>query len=194
MREQPHHLLTTRLHRRLLGLTPPLDLSGERTDVPLRTLVCHHEDRALLRRHLATAGQCRGGLLLGTRAGETLFLTHVLSAGYAWWLPEGDPFAVDARYVLGAVDALRNDSETHLDWIGNWVMYADGRVGSEEADRALWEEAYRRALVSEDAVLMVLGLNERRLEVRGYRVAQGQPETLEVEWVGDSAGEDDAGG
>lgn len=122
-----------------------------------------------------------------------LHLTHVLPAGYSWWLPDGDPFALDDRYVLGAIDALRNDSEVQLDRIGNWVMYADGRTRTEEEDRTLWKEAYRRALVSDDDVLVVIGLRERWLDVRAYHVAQGGPRSLYVEWVRDPAGESGAG-
>ncbi|WP_216320708.1 hypothetical protein [Deinococcus aestuarii] len=81
---QPHHLLTTRLHRRPLGLTPPLDLPGGTLPRPLETLVCPREVRGLLRRLLAATGQGRGGLLVGTRTGETLHLAHVLPASYSW--------------------------------------------------------------------------------------------------------------
>ncbi|WP_216320705.1 hypothetical protein [Deinococcus aestuarii] len=60
-------------------------------------------------------------------------------------------------------------------------MYADGRAHTEEEGLVLWEEAHRRALVSEDDVFLVIGLRERRLEVRAYHVVRGGPRALYVE-------------
>ncbi|WP_216329703.1 hypothetical protein [Deinococcus aestuarii] len=170
----------SRAHRRFLGLVAPVDQSGD--FVPLQRLVFAPGCREILIAHLATAGVARSGFLIGRIQGETLHVRLVLPAGYPGYLPPGDPLAIDGAYVLGAVDAARMSTGEDLDWVGSWVMRADGLAAAESADHALWRQARHRALVSPQAVLVTVGQGRERLVVRAYAEDDGVPLPLEVVW------------
>lgn len=171
----------SRAHRRFLGLVAPVDQSGD--FVPLQRLVLAPGCREILIAHLATAGVARGGLLIGRVQGEALHVRLVLPAGYLGHLPPGDPLAVDGAYVLGAVDAARMVGEEDLDWVGSWVMRANGLAAPEAADHAVWRQARHRALVSPQTVLVTVGQGRERLAVRAYTEDDGTPLPLEVIWA-----------
>ncbi|GAA5513101.1 hypothetical protein Dcar01_01827 [Deinococcus carri] len=170
----------SRAHRRILGLIAPVGIEGDYH--PLRRLVFAPGCRAATYAHLETAGVARGGLLIGYTRTGTVHVHMILPAGYVGLLPAGDPLAVDASYVLGVVDAARLSSGEPLDWVGSWVMRADGRAVSETADYEVWRRARRRALVSSEVALVTVGQDPERLIARAYVEDEGAPMPLEVVW------------
>lgn len=170
----------SRAHRRVLGLLAPVDTRQDY--VPVQTVVFGPGCRSALQAHLATAGVARGGLLIGQLDAGTVHVRLILPAGFVGRLPPGDPLAYDPSYLLGAVDVARLISGEGLDWVGTWVMRADGHASTELADEAVWWRARRRALVSDQVVFVTVGQGRTRLVVRAYVEDDGQPVGLKVAW------------
>lgn len=170
--------VVSRAHRRFLGLAVPLPAADELMST-LQAITFAPGSQSRFNQHLATAGVPRSGLLIGHRAGDRLHVQAILGAGYG-----GAPHAlhVEAQYALGAVDAAQRLSHHPVDWVGTWVMAADGRAHPEAADLPLWHRARALALVSDDAALVTVGHTPERLVVRAWCGDDG-PRALDVVWA-----------
>ncbi|MFC3833024.1 MULTISPECIES: hypothetical protein [Deinococcus] len=85
--------------------------------------------------------------------------------------------------TLRAVAAARQLSPHPVDWIGTWVMGADGLAQPESADLPVWQRARAQALVSADTVLITVGHSTERLVVRAWVEDDEPPRALEVVWA-----------
>lgn len=150
----------SRAHRRFLGLTLPPQLVVHADDfmVPKRFSLAGRAKKAMYE-HLSTAGQMRGGILLGHQEAETLHISALLPNGYG----VADPYAPDPQYVLGAVEAAQLLADKPLDWIGNWLMPADTILTAEWCDQ-VWVECRKRALVPLGTAVITFGYTSERVE------------------------------
>lgn len=179
----------SRAHRRFLGLALPPQISAADDEFrPLHQVLFQRSTHDMLRQHLQTAGPLRSGLILGYReagAPGVAQVCAVLSGGYG----QRDPLIPDAQYALGAVEAVSQLTTPPCEWLGTWVMPADGLAPSNEWDERIWHAARRRALISPDTVLVTFGQTPERLEVHAYTEDDGQPSPLAVVWQQPSGGE-----
>lgn len=183
-------MLPSRAHRRFLRLLAPTRSVSEQTEpyVPLVGIVLDRSLRSVLEMHLATAGQLRSGILLGSRQAETLLVRILLPAGYPPFLAKLHAFDMDARYVLGAVDALRLTSVGSWDWVGQWVMPADGLVPGDAWVQWACRMSMSRALMDVDTPLLIFGRSSERVEVQAWAAdpegARNDCRELTVTWMG----------
>lgn len=181
----PADLLPSRAHRRFLRQLQPVRPTRDAEYSPLTRLVLAHPLRSVLERHLATAGQVRGGILLGFQDDETLQVTHLLPSGYPPYLADRDPLALDGSYVLGAVDAARLTAPGPLDWVGSWVMPGEGLIPTLEWSLHVFERARRHALVSPDLPLLIFGRGEETTTLQAFVSELGSASAipLPVSWA-----------
>lgn len=157
-RTLPADLRPSRAHRRFLRTLGALMLPQEAEAYqPVASLVLRSSLWRVLEQHLATAGEVRSGVLLGEHRGSALQITHLLPSGYPPALCAHDPLALDPGYVLGAVDAGRQGGAGPLDWVGHWVIPADGQAPALGWSLRLFRQAQRRALVGPDTPLLLAG-------------------------------------
>lgn len=182
-------LLPSRAHRRFLRQLQPVRASRDAEYFPVNKLTLALPLRSVIDRHFATAGQPRGGILLGTHQESTLHVTHLLPAGYPPFLNTVDPLALDPGYVLGAVDAARQGTAGPLDWVGSWVMPATGLMPSPEWCLQAFRRAQRHALVSAEQPLLVIGQGTVTTALQAVicELETGHPSFLTTSW--DRAGE-----
>lgn len=187
----PADLLPSRAHRRFLRQLQPVRASRDEDYFPVTQLTLALPLRSVLDRHLATAGQPRGGVLLGTQREGNLQVTHLLPAGYPPFLNTVDPLALDPAYVLGAVDAARQSAPLPLDWIGSWVMPAAGLTPPPEWCLQTFRRARRQALVSAEQPLLVIGRGEDTTSLQAVicEPGTGHPAFLPVSWERPQGGE-----
>lgn len=179
----------SRAHRRFLGIALPPQVSEPRDEFyPLRQVLFLRPTRAMFQQHLQTAGSLRSGLILGyweASAPGIAQVCAVLSGGYG----QRDPLIPDAQYALGAVEALLQITPHPCEWLGIWVMPADGLAPSDHWDERIWHAARRRALISPDTLLVTFGRDAERLEVSAYTEDDGEPSPLSVAWQQSGGGE-----
>lgn len=149
-----------RAHRRFLGLTlpPQLVVPDEDFATPRYAAVEAGVKKAMYE-HLTTAGQERGGILLGYQVAETLHITALLPNGYG----VADPYAADPQYALGAVDAAQQHSPHPIDWAGNWLMPAEGVLTAKWCDE-VWFKSKARGLLPLGVPVMTFGRGIERVE------------------------------
>ena len=166
----------SRVHDRWLGRMGPRPLRSD-GDVVDR-VVLTQAARGMLRDHLQVTGAIRGGLLFGQVQDGTLTVQWVAQGSYPAW--ECSPLQVDGRYALGWIDAL-GTLHPSVEWVGQWLIYADAQQHSSLEDWAWLEEARRLGLFSEQQVFVFAGWSEGRLAVNSY-VSRDEPERLETEF------------
>lgn len=167
-----------RAQRRFLGLTMPIG-AQELTkhdfvpveDVAISSVVF----KMLTQQHLG-AGRLRGGTLLGFQVEGKLCIEVALPSNHTYQ----HPFAMEPAYLLGALDAVLQVTALPLDWVGNWVMPADGRQPDAGWTEETWHAARREALVSASSVLLTVGMAEDRLVIEAWSEREGQPFRLPV--------------
>lgn len=156
----------SRAHRRFLGLTLPHQQVPDHDDYVLpRNLRISPWARKSMHEHLSTAGQQRGGILLGMQEGETLHITGCLPNGYNY--SASDPYLPDAQYVLGAVEAAQQHAEFPIDWVGCWAMPASAILTLEWCEQ-VWEGYKARGLLPLGVPLITIGTTEVGLTYLGW--------------------------
>lgn len=169
----------SRAHRRFLGVTLPPHALPKRGDFqPLEQVDFTPVTRKALQEHVTTAGRLRGGILLGLQEGGRLHIHAVLPGGYGGFPPLSD----HGQYVLGAVEAAQQVTGMSLDWVGSWMMPADGLAPDGVWSERAWHLARRHALVSPETVLVTFGQSQERLDVRAWSEDNGEPRPLQVDW------------
>ncbi|WP_291426635.1 hypothetical protein [Deinococcus sp.] len=161
-----------RAQRRFLGLVLPIGLAIYKQDfIPVEDVFVSAIPLKMLGQQHQGAGRLRGGVLLGYQQDATLQIDVVLPSSCT---PQ-HPFDLQPDYVLGALDAALQVSPFPLDWVGNWVMPADGRHPEPSWVEEMWHAARGQALVSASQVLLTVGMAEDRLEVEAWGEREGQP-------------------
>lgn len=174
-------LPASRAHRRFLGILA----SGQETwdCAPQEGIILAAHLRPVVLQHLATTGIPRGGPILGYRSGDQFTATHLLSAMTPGLSGVRDPLAVDASYLLGAIDALRQFTGQPTDWIGHWYMATDGLATDELTDQLVWRRARRLALVGPCNALLTIGHGEGQPVMHAYVAQEGEMSPLPVKWA-----------
>lgn len=167
-----------RAQRRFLGLTMPFRtlevFNGDY--VPVEEVALSVVVTRMLAQQQRGAGQLRGGTLLGFQVEGMLSIEVILPSNHLYQ----HPFAVQPEYLLGALDAVLQVTALPLDWVGNWVMPADGRQPDAGWTEETWHASRREALVSASSVLLTVGMAEDRLVVEAWSEREGQPFRLPV--------------
>lgn len=167
-----------RAQRRFLGLTMPFRtlevFNGDY--VPVEEVALSVVVTRMLAQQQRGAGQLRGGTLLGFQVEGMLSIEVALPSNHTYQ----HPFAMEPAYLLGALDAVLQVTALPLDWVGNWVMPADGRQPDAGWTEETWHAARREALVSASSVLLTVGMAEDRLVVEAWSEREGQPFRLPV--------------
>lgn len=170
--EIPDHQPLNRAQRRFLGLVLPIGLAIYKQDfLPLEEVFLPAIALKMLGQQQQGAGRLRGGPLLGYQRGTTLSIEVALPSNCT---PQ-HPFDVQPEYLLGALDAALQVSADPLDWVGQWVMPADGHHPDACWSEELWHAARSQALVSVSQVLLTVGMAEDRLEVEAWGEREGKP-------------------
>lgn len=121
------------------------------------------------------------GLLFGQVRGNTLTLAVAMRAVWPTVKPH-DPFDVDERLLLGAGEALAFLSRGRLQWSGVWYMHADAQLAGPDRDVRLIRRAARRGLCDDRRVMVVVGWQDGRLQLRAsLGVSSGEVAELPVE-------------
>ncbi|CAM3423849.1 hypothetical protein DESA109040_12090 [Deinococcus saxicola] len=169
----------SRVHDRWLGIVGPRTL---RTDGEVvERVVLTQAARVALRGHLGVTGAVRTGLLFGQVQDGTLRVQWAAQGSYPAW--ESPPLQVDGHYVLGWADALATINPG-VQWVGQWLMYADAQQHPSLEDWAWLEDAQGLGLFGEQQIFVFAGWSEGRLAVSSY-ISRDEPERLETEF-GDS--------
>lgn len=185
--EYPHLLRAEQRFLGLIGDRPP------RTDAaaaPVETIEIFRPGAgAALKRLLSCTGRMQGGLLFGTRDEGTLVAGFAAPAGVRPWLRSDDPLQMDAAYVLGWTDCLRDaysitPGEKPMEWIGNWIAYPDSRLHSPNEDLPWITAGATRGLCDEDHPLLFVGWQESTLGMAAYLFdyASRSPVPVDVIW------------
>lgn len=154
----------SRAHRRFLGLTLPPQLVVPDEDFAVaHSIAVEKGVKKAMYEHLSTMGQERGGILLGYQAGETLHITALLPNGYGM----ADPYTPQAQYVLGAVEAAQQHAAHPVDWVGSWLMPADGELRGDWCDE-VWLTCKARGLLPLGVPVMTFGRTAEQVEVEYY--------------------------
>lgn len=126
-----------------------------------------------LRRQLYSPARARGGLLFGFQENETLHVVLASSAGAPDWYGGAgrEILDVDARFALGWSEALFGLLGGRVDWVGNWIAYADGQLRSERRDLRRFKRGHRLGIFDDRTALVVVGWEDEALGYRAY--AQG---------------------
>lgn len=165
-----------RAQRRFLGLTLPIGALEKRDYFPIEEVGLSSTVLRMLTQHQQGAGQLRGGTLLGFYFEERLSIEVVLPSKHTYQ----HPFAMEPEYLLGALDAISQVNALPLDWVGNWVMPADGRQPDPCWTEQMWHTARQQALVAGNTVLLTVGMAEDRLEAEAWCEREGEPYKLTV--------------
>lgn len=80
------------------------------------------------------------------------------------------PFTPDWRYLLGLVDALSDHGRTDVDWTGTWLMAPNNRPGSWAEHEAWLIQAHELALIDEQHVLLIVGVDDGRVVYAPYLI------------------------
>lgn len=136
-----------------------------------------------LRDQLYSPARVRGGLLYGFHQGDTLHIVLASTAGSPSWYRQRrrELLDIDERFALGWSEALINVMGDGVDWVGNWIAYADSQTQSEKRDLRWFKRGQRSGLFDDSAVLLVVvGWNEGELDCRTYvQGVDGQPEQIQ---------------
>ena len=170
----------TRAQQRLLGLTGPRRPRNDSENEALTSVVLSPAAWTGLRPFLDAPGRLTGGLLYGRRAGGVLHVQLVAPGGYPWWRPEGTPLDLDAHYTLGWADCLRNLYGDTVDWVGQWLLYADRGFPTTSVDHAWMDQGRPTRLIDHEHPLLVIGYDDGALRVRAYRYEYGSLDILSL--------------
>jgi len=169
----------TRAQQRLLHLSGPLRSrpDGE-TGVP-ESIVFSPEAIGMLHTQVYATGSVRGGPLFGSLLeGEVTVMAAITNGMLALGdTLRYDPLRVDSAYVLGWSESLALRYDGQVDWIGHWIMQADGLLGSTDQERSWFRRGLSTDLFNERNFLACVGWVEGILETRIYLV---DPITNEV--------------
>lgn len=126
-----------------------------------------------LERLLSCTGKMQGGLLFGYRHDTALNIGFAAPAGVRPWHQSDDPTDMDAGYVLGWMDCLRDAYSTTpgapaIDWIGNWIAYPDSRLRTAEEDLQWIRAARQKGLIDQDHLCLFVGWRGAQLAWSAY--------------------------
>lgn len=160
----------SRAQQRFLGLSGPLRTRRDDEAAPPSLLIFTPEVRAVLREQAYATGHLRGGPLFGSTLEGEVTVVAAVPGGYACLESalRYDPLRCDERYVLGWSDALRFRYGGQVDWIGQWVMRADSRLGPLSEHLSTLRRAVETDLVNTQQVLCCLGWSDARLSAAAY--------------------------
>ncbi|MFB9995121.1 hypothetical protein ACFFLM_24530 [Deinococcus oregonensis] len=169
----------SRARQRFLGLTsddPRPDDQGR----PPEVIELTADVQRRLLASLYAPGAFRSGPLFGTRREGLRHITDATRGVPPGLFPDDSTvFPLEAGYVLGCSDALTARDQA-LDWLGQWLMAPDRRLGS-PAEHAAWlSQAQALALVDEDTFVLILGIEEDSLEYRAYVLLGQRALSVEV--------------
>lgn len=142
--------------------------------VPIKTASLHSVGAgAALERILSCPGRMQGGLLFGYRDAEDIRIGFASPAGVRPWHLSADPTDMDAGYVLGWMDCLRDaysitPGADPIDWIGNWIAYPDGRLHTPEEDHHWFQVGRQKGLFDEEHLMLVVGWQNGQLGWNAY--------------------------
>lgn len=155
----------SRVHTRVFGFPLP-SLAQDEFPVPERVRVDPRVRRFFLAQ-LTLPGTYRSGPLFGPAHLEGGVQTFSAAAreGYPGLQPHlGEvPFAPDWHYLLGLVDALSDHGRHDVDWSGTWLMAPNNRPGTWAEHEAWLIQAHELALIDEQHVLMLVGVDDGRV-------------------------------
>lgn len=159
-----------RAQQRYLGLLAAQPPISDEDAVPLECVSFSREARHYLQCQLYAPGRLRGGLMFGSKRGDTLDVRFVSPMGYPWWYADSTsaPLDLDERYVLGWSDCLEVLHGGEIDWVGNWLARPNSLLGDVAEDLIWLGLGAEKGLFDDRHVLVVVGWGEGALTGRAY--------------------------
>jgi hypothetical protein len=140
---------------------------------PLEAVVLLPAVREALSRSLEVKGRWQGGALFGDTDAGSLTVRLVSPLGPpAWW---GQPLTPHLPYLIGWNDGLGAQPGPAVDWVGSWIAAPDSRLPDERADLSWLRRGADAGLFDQDHPLVVAGVQEGYLVLRGYAWEEGEP-------------------
>lgn len=143
---------------------------------PLEAVLLLPSVRQTLSQVLEVKGRWQGGALFGHTDFGTLTVQLISPLGPpAWW---GGPLTPHLPYLIGWSDSLGPLHGPSVDWAGNWIAAPDSRLPDERADLSWLRRGAESGLFDQDHPLVVAGIQEGHLVLRGYAWEEGEPVPL----------------
>lgn len=169
----------SRAQQRFLGLVSTLPRPDALAH-PLQTIRLEPQAQRCLMAQFYAPGTFRSGPLFGRRHNGVVTVSTVMrGTPPGLVMDEDDLFPMDASYLLGCSDALRQ-AEPVLDWVGHWLIAPDNALGSFQSHLDWLGQARPTALADEDTFLMIIGGLDESIIFTSYVVRNGEPTVLPV--------------
>lgn len=159
-----------------LGRPAAAQARAESEYQPLEAVILLPAVRQALSRSLEVKGRWQGGALFGETGFGTLTVRCVSPLGPPAW--RGGPLTPYLPYLIGWSDSLGAQPDPAVDWAGNWIAAPDSRLPDERVDLSWLRLGADGGLFDEKHPLMVAGIHEGRLALRGYAWDEGEPVPL----------------
>ncbi|UQN08445.1 hypothetical protein [Deinococcus sp. QL22] len=144
---------------------------------PLEAVLLLPSVRQELSRCLEVKGRWQGGALFGETDFGTLTVRLVSPLGPpAWW---GQPLTPHLPYLMGWSDSMETQPGPVVDWAGNWIAAPDSRLPDERKDLSWLQQGAEAGLFDQDHPLLVAGVQEGHLMLRGYAWEEGKSVPLQ---------------
>lgn len=174
-------LQLNRAQQRFLGLSAPHDSHPDEEIDLVTRLSLHQEMVSALRNFLHVPGAFRGGPLYGHQAHGILHVRLAAPGGYAWWLPDADPLALDERYTLGWSDCLSALYGDQLSWSGQWLIFPHRRLEGPEEHLQWLKKGVAQGLIDTDHPLLIVGWEDGRLDTVAASFDQDSKQVIELQ-------------
>jgi hypothetical protein len=143
---------------------------------PLEAVLLLPSVRKMLGQFLEVKGQWQGGALFGSSDFGTLTVQGISPLGPpAWW---GQPLTPNLPYLIGWSDSVGTQHGAEVDWTGNWIAAPDSRLPDERADLSWLRRGVDLGFFDHEHPLVVAGINDARLALRGYTWDDDEPVQL----------------
>lgn len=139
---------------------------------PLEAVILLPTVRQALSRSLEIKGCWQGGALFGKVDFGTLTVRLISPLGPPAW--RGGPLTPYLPYLIGWSDSLEIQPGVAVDWAGNWIAAPDSRLPDERVDMSWLQRGAKAGLFDQEHPLVVAGVQEGHLVLRGYACEEGE--------------------
>lgn len=176
----------SRAQQRFLGLVNTLPRQ-EALAHPVQTIRLEAQAHHCLMTQFYAPGTFRSGPLFGRRHNGVVSVSAVMRGTPPGLVQdEGNLFPLNACYLLGCSDALRQANPA-VDWVGHWLIAPDNALGSFQSHLDWLSQSTPVALSDEDNFLAIVGGLNDSIVFAAYVVRSGEATILPVSRLTDTS-------